>query len=94
MHAVQVLLSTSSCCALCWPVRYEGVVEACALQTDLDQFPAGDRTEIGEKGINISGGQKQRISLARALYSDKTTVIMVTLISPSERTSVVSKTNH
>ncbi|XP_038072564.1 ATP-binding cassette sub-family C member 9-like isoform X2 [Patiria miniata] len=57
-------------------VRYQEVIAACALQPDLEQFPAGDRTEIGEKGINISGGQKQRISLARALYSNKTTVIM------------------
>lgn len=31
---------------------------------------AGDRTEMGERGINLSGGQKQRISIARAVYSD------------------------
>jgi ABC-type multidrug transport system ATPase subunit len=33
-------------------------------------LPAGDLTEIGEKGINLSGGQKARISLARAVYQD------------------------
>jgi ATP-binding cassette subfamily C (CFTR/MRP) protein 1 len=39
---------------------YQSVIEACALSTDLKILPAGDRTEIGEKGINLSGGQKQR----------------------------------
>ena len=33
-------------------------------------MPAGDTTEIGEKGINLSGGQKQRISLARSVYAN------------------------
>uniref|UniRef100_A0A4X2LYS7 ATP binding cassette subfamily C member 3 n=1 Tax=Vombatus ursinus TaxID=29139 RepID=A0A4X2LYS7_VOMUR len=50
--------------------RYQGILEACALLTDLDVLPGGDQTEIGEKGINLSGGQRQRVSLARAVYSD------------------------
>lgn len=49
---------------------YDDVMYACDLQTDLKTFPAGDRTEIGENGVNLSGGQKQRISLARAVYSE------------------------
>uniref|UniRef100_A0A8C3I4M5 ABC-type glutathione-S-conjugate transporter n=1 Tax=Chrysemys picta bellii TaxID=8478 RepID=A0A8C3I4M5_CHRPI len=47
---------------------YNRVIDACALQPDLESFPAGSKSEIGEKGINISGGQKQRVSLARAVY--------------------------
>jgi ABC-type multidrug transport system fused ATPase/permease subunit len=35
--------------------RYEKVVEASALIDDLAALPAGDLTEIGEKGINLSG---------------------------------------
>uniref|UniRef100_A0A670ZB18 Multidrug resistance-associated protein 1 n=1 Tax=Pseudonaja textilis TaxID=8673 RepID=A0A670ZB18_PSETE len=50
--------------------HYQRVVEACALLPDLELFPSGDQTEIGEKGVNLSGGQKQRVSLARAVYAD------------------------
>ncbi|KAK3084802.1 hypothetical protein FSP39_019339 [Pinctada imbricata] len=56
--------------------RYSKVIGACALQPDISTLPAGDLTEIGEKGVNLSGGQKQRISIARALYSSCDTVIM------------------
>ncbi|XP_060116445.1 multidrug resistance-associated protein 1-like isoform X2 [Heteronotia binoei] len=48
--------------------HYKRVVEACALVPDLEVLPSGDKTEIGEKGVNLSGGQKQRVSLARAVY--------------------------
>jgi ABC-type multidrug transport system fused ATPase/permease subunit len=48
---------------------YTRVVQACQLEDDLLQLPAGDATEIGERGINLSGGQKWRVALARAAYS-------------------------
>ena len=50
--------------------EYQRVVRACALEPDIAVLPAGDATEIGERGINLSGGQKQRMSLARAAYQD------------------------
>ena len=53
------------------------MVETCALKPDIDILPGGDRTEIGEKGINLSGGQKQRISVARAVYSARDIIILV-----------------
>lgn len=55
---------------------YNQVVDACALRPDFDVFPAGDQTEIGERGITVSGGQKQRLNIARAIYFDADIVLM------------------
>ncbi|KAG2411497.1 hypothetical protein HFD88_009052 [Aspergillus terreus] len=55
---------------------YYKVVDACALRADFRSLPAGDMTEIGERGINLSGGQKQRVNLARAVYSRTEIVLM------------------
>uniref|UniRef100_B9GL98 ABC transporter domain-containing protein n=1 Tax=Populus trichocarpa TaxID=3694 RepID=B9GL98_POPTR len=52
------------------PARYQEVLERCSLVKDIESFPFGDLTEIGERGVNLSGGQKQRVQLARALYQD------------------------
>jgi ABC-type multidrug transport system fused ATPase/permease subunit len=48
---------------------YDTVLEKCCLLSDLDVLPAGDKTEIGERGVNLSGGQKARVALARAVYA-------------------------
>jgi ATP-binding cassette subfamily C (CFTR/MRP) protein 1 len=47
--------------------RYERVVAACALIDDLAVLPAGDQTEIGERGINLSG--KLNIVLSQSTFS-------------------------
>ncbi|BFZ18446.1 hypothetical protein BsWGS_21482 [Bradybaena similaris] len=56
--------------------KYKKVISACALHPDIEQLPAADSTEIGEKAINLSGGQKQRVSIARALYSEGDTILL------------------
>lgn len=56
--------------------KYNNVIAAAALVPDLAQLPNGDKTEIGERGINLSGGQKQRVSIARALYADRDVVVL------------------
>ncbi|KAJ3268641.1 Multidrug resistance-associated protein 4 [Terramyces sp. JEL0728] len=56
--------------------RFEAILEATGLDKDMKQFPAGQKTGIGEKGVNLSGGQKARVSLARAMYQDTDIVIL------------------
>jgi len=56
--------------------KYIRTIEACQLERDLEILPAGDATEIGEKGINLSGGQKARVSLARAVYQEADIILM------------------
>ena len=52
------------------------MVYSCALLSDLKLLPAGDMTEIGEKGVNLSGGQQQRVSLARAAYAYSDVILL------------------
>ncbi|TFK19762.1 cadmium ion transporter [Coprinopsis marcescibilis] len=56
--------------------RFREVVNSCGLTHDLEFLPHGERTEIGEKGVNLSGGQKARVSLARAAYSKSDIILM------------------
>lgn len=56
--------------------RFQAVVKACCLEHDIEMLPHGEKTEIGEKGINLSGGQKARVSLARAAYSNSDIVLL------------------
>ncbi|GAA5861561.1 hypothetical protein JCM8547_008073 [Rhodosporidiobolus lusitaniae] len=61
--------------------RYEEVIEACSLKSDLELLEDGDETEIGEKGIALSGGQKARVSLARAVYSRASLLLLDDVLS-------------
>ncbi|KAH8800609.1 hypothetical protein F5884DRAFT_757461 [Xylogone sp. PMI_703] len=58
------------------PIRYQKVLDACALSQDLAIFEDGDQTEVGAQGISLSGGQKWRLTLARAFYSRAGIMIM------------------
>ncbi|KAF5014485.1 hypothetical protein F66182_14506 [Fusarium sp. NRRL 66182] len=57
-------------------IRYQKVLRACALDTDLAALPKGDETYVGLHGVRLSGGQRARVSLARALYSSAKLLVL------------------
>jgi ATP-binding cassette subfamily B multidrug efflux pump len=51
-------------------------VRIAKLDRDVEIFPQGLDTVVGERGVTLSGGQKQRATLARALLMDPPVLIL------------------
>ena len=54
----------------------EEIVRVTRLKDDIERFPNGLDTLIGERGVSLSGGQKQRVALARALITKPEVLIL------------------
>jgi ATP-binding cassette subfamily B protein len=56
--------------------RVEEVARIANFDKDVQSFPNGYETVVGERGITFSGGQKQRASLSRALATNPKILIL------------------
>jgi ATP-binding cassette, subfamily B, multidrug efflux pump len=56
--------------------RIREAAASAAVAGDIEDFPYGYETMVGERGITLSGGQKQRVTLARALLADAPILVL------------------
>ena len=56
--------------------QIERAAAVSSILADIQQFPSGFKTVVGERGITLSGGQKQRTAISRAVIRDPEILIL------------------
>jgi ATP-binding cassette subfamily B protein len=74
--------------------RIKAAAEAANIAQDIESFPEGYNTTVGERGITLSGGQKQRTAIARALLRSPRILILDDALSSVDTQTEDKILNH
>jgi ATP-binding cassette, subfamily B, multidrug efflux pump len=72
----------------------QAAAEAANIAQDIESFPEGYNTTVGERGITLSGGQKQRTAIARALLRSPRILILDDALSSVDTNTEDKILNH
>jgi ATP-binding cassette, subfamily B, multidrug efflux pump len=72
----------------------KAAAEAANIAQDIESFPEGYNTTVGERGITLSGGQKQRTAIARALLRSPRILILDDALSSVDTHTEDKILNH
>jgi ATP-binding cassette subfamily B protein len=72
----------------------KAAAEAANIAQDIEGFPEGYNTTVGERGITLSGGQKQRTAIARALLRSPSILILDDALSSVDTNTEDKILNH
>jgi len=74
--------------------QIHSAADAANIATDIEGFPEGYDTMVGERGITLSGGQKQRTAIARALIRNPKILILDDALSSVDTHTEDKILNH
>jgi ATP-binding cassette subfamily B protein len=72
----------------------QAAADAANIAQDIESFPEGYNTTVGERGITLSGGQKQRTAIARALLRSPRVLILDDALSSVDTHTEDKILNH